>query len=337
MQFTELLSRTAAVDAVDEIAVPSNEIDVKENGLFWADGQLSFDDQHQLVDLLASVGAPLHYLKEKMPSAIHAQMLNEHLRRGDFGAVTGLASKDGRLTNLFRADLLRLSNNEFLQAVMDGIGNGAASLSLAKVELSFDRLEVELVTPRKSIDVRLGDRVYGGLELRHYPLGQKPTTIQTFMQRLVCSNGMTRRECTSRDGINRTRKLRFDHPDGKQLQLNQVRRLAKSTWENIEPKLEQLGFTANRPVEVEPALEQWLRRARMSHDRLMNRLLAAWRVEGAESTEFGLVNALTRVATHDETLTPRERRMLAALGGLLAGSHAHICPRCFSVLRGSAN
>jgi len=45
------------------------------------------------------------------------------------------------------------------------------------------------------------------------------------------------------------------------------------------------------------------------------RLLEAWRVEGSEETEFGLVNAITRVATHDETLTSRERRLLARARG----------------------
>jgi hypothetical protein len=65
---------------------------------------------------------------------------------------------------------------------------------------------------------------------------------------------------------------------------------------------------------------------------MMPRLLAAWRVEGSETTHYGAVNALTRVGTHDQELSDRQRRVLASLGGLLAFSNVHICPRCFSVL-----
>jgi hypothetical protein len=69
----------------------------------------------------------------------------------------------------------------------------------------------------------------------------------------------------------------------------------------------------------------------------MDRLLAAWREWGAEDTYYAAVNALTWVGTHDQELTPRQRRSLSLLGGLLAFSGAHICPRCFSVLAGPAS
>jgi hypothetical protein len=65
---------------------------------------------------------------------------------------------------------------------------------------------------------------------------------------------------------------------------------------------------------------------------MMPRLLEAWRVEGEENTHYGAVNALTRVATHDLDLSERQRRVLAALAGILAFSEVHLCPRCFSVL-----
>jgi len=38
------------------------------------------------------------------------------------------------------------------------------------------------------------------------------------------------------------------------------------------------------------------------------------------------------VATHDPELSPRQRRVLSLLGGLLAFSGVHICDHCFSVL-----
>ena len=70
----------------------------------------------------------------------------------------------------------------------------------------------------------------------------------------------------------------------------------------------------------------------MSPNRLMPRLVAAWKQEGAEDTHYGAVNAITRVATHDPELSRRQRRMLTLLGGLLAFSNVHICEKCFTVM-----
>ena len=67
----------------------------------------------------------------------------------------------------------------------------------------------------------------------------------------------------------------------------------------------------------------------------MDRLLRAWRDEGAEDTYYAAVNALTWVASHDSELSNRQRRVLSLLGGMLAFSGVHICPRCFSVLSDS--
>jgi hypothetical protein len=84
-------------------------------------------------------------------------------------------------------------------------------------------------------------------------------------------------------------------------------------------------------VDVESVFDRWLSRARLSRQ-LRVRLMQAWRDEGAESTQYGAVNAITRVATHDAALSRRQRQMLASLGGLLAFSELHICSQCFSVL-----
>jgi hypothetical protein len=66
---------------------------------------------------------------------------------------------------------------------------------------------------------------------------------------------------------------------------------------------------------------------------MLARLMDAWREEGAENSVYGAVNAITRVATHDQELSERQRRTLAALAGLLSFSHLHICDRCFSILQ----
>jgi ribosomal protein L17 len=206
------------------------------------------------------------------------------------------------------------------------------------------RLELDLVSPAKALEIRRGDVVKAGLHIEHSRYGDHATQVHAFIYRLICANGMTRRECVSAEGIVRTRKLPADHPRAKELLLDQVRRLTARTWEKLESQLTELRSTSERRASVQELLRQWLQRARISTRvtgatpprTVMDRLLTAWRAEGAEDTTYAAVNALTSVGSHDTELTSRQRRLLSSLGGLLAFSGLHICPRCFSVLSSPA-
>jgi hypothetical protein len=87
--------------------------------------------------------------------------------------------------------------------------------------------------------------------------------------------------------------------------------------------------------DVAGVLGRWLERARLSSRNLLPVLHEAWRAEGSEATSYGVMNALTRVATHAADLSARMRNALSGLAGILAFRHEHICPRCFSVLSNS--
>src|SRR5204863_352596 len=148
--------------------------------------------------------------------------------------------------------------------------------------------------------------------------GAEATHIQSFIFRLICSNGMTRRECLTRSGP-RARKLSIEHPNAHVLQLNQVKRLAAEVWQSIDPKLQALKPLTQSVVDVPQLITRWLLRARISTGtQMMDRLLGAWHAEGDENTTFGAVNAITRVATHAPDLTARQRHVLSALAGLMA-------------------
>ena len=216
------------------------------------------------------------------------------------------------------------------------MGTEGEGLSVARIGLNDECVDVDLISPSRAITVRRGDIVQSGLHIIHHRFGDQATLIEAFIYRLVCSNGMTRRECVS-GGPARTRKLPVGFPNNRELQMNQVRRLTRQTWNTLGTQLNALRATSERPAHVEELLTRWLQRARISARTMMARLLEAWREEGSEDTYYGAVNALTRVATHHLDLSNRQRRMLASLAGLLAFSEVHICPRCFSVLGGSSD
>lgn len=313
-----------------EVAIRPESVRFDAEGLV-RDGQRISLDQKDRNRLFKKLGAPVWYWKEH-GARFQAAALSEHFDRRDFGPSPKLVLRNGEFQTITRGDLIDLPSAEVLRAVAEGLRKEGESLTVSRIARTDERVEVELVSTSKAIVVRPGDIVQAGLHIIHAPYGNEATVIEAFNYRLVCSNGMTRRECVSRDGIVRTRKLSVDYPNGREIQLSQIRRLALQNWNGLQAQLEALRATNERPVNVEDLLNNWLLRARISRQQMMPRLLAAWQSEGAENTHYAAVNALTRVATHDPDLSERQRRVLSALGGLLAFSQVHLCPRCYSML-----
>jgi hypothetical protein len=297
-------------------------------------------DQGAWNRLFAKAGAPVTYLAERSID-LRIVALREHLAQGDLGTSPRPILLNGHLFTLHSGNLVELTHAELLGAITDALGNHADRLVVSRTHQADGRVELELVSSEKALEIRPGDVVTAGLHIEHSRYGEQATQIQTFVYRLICANGMMRRECVATQGIVRTRKLPVHHPQAKELLLDQVRRLTARTWGGLEPQLLELQATSARRADVPALLRQWAQRARVSirttdtGRTIMDRLLNAWRTEGQEDTYYAAVNAFTRVASHDAELSQRQRRVLSLLGGLLAFSGAHICPHCFSVLSDS--
>jgi hypothetical protein len=178
--------------------------------------------------------------------------------------------------------------------------------------------------------------VTAGLQITYSVTGEAATTIESYFYRLVCENGMVHRECVSAKAA-RTRRLPVTHANARELQLDQVRRLAVSEWSALTAKLESLHRLNSKPLDVLAFFRRSLERARLRLGALLALLEAAWQCEGGQATAWGAMNALTRVATHERNLPHRTRRVLAGLAGILAFRDRHVCPRCFSYLAGAAD
>jgi hypothetical protein len=322
--------------------VPVDRLSITEAGLIFDRNSIPVDRDARL-RLFAKAGAPVSYLANRSID-IQTIALREHMEQGDFGKSIMPVLRGGQLFTFMSGRLATMTNSEVVIAVAESLGNNADGLTMSKIDYADGRLELDLVSPQKQAEVRRGDVVQAGLHIFHSRYGGEATQICAFNYRLICENGMTRRECVSSDGIVRTRKQPASHPRAKELLLDQVRRLTRRTWDKLDGQLTELRATTERRADVPHLLRQWLQRARISTRTtgrggdstitVMDRLLSAWRAEGAEGNHFAAVNALTRVGTHDLDLSARQRRVLTLLGGLLAFSGTHICPRCFSVLSG---
>jgi len=343
LSFNELKARASLWDAefLEMDPVPIERLAIADAALIFGKSSISLG-QDARNRLFEKVGAPATYLEKR---SIDVQMvaLRDHIRQGGFGRAAKPVLRDGELFTLRCDDLIELTHSEVLNAVAESLGDSVDGLKLSRIDYTDGRLELDLVSSEKAIEVRRGDLVTAGLHIEHSRYGNQATQVQAFVYRLVCENGMTRRECISGDGIVRIRKLPASHPGGKELLLDQVRRLAARTWQNLEPQLRELRATSERHADVPHLLRQWVQRARFSTrttsrnrarrvPTVMDRLLAAWRDSGAEDTTYGAINALTWIGSHDPELSLRQRRTLSLLGGLLAMSRVHLCDKCFSLL-----
>lgn len=331
MDYDELTEQVREVEnRVREHRLPVKDISVETDALVAGNVKLRLAPVG-LSRVCKRLGAPYEYLS-KLDERVRASLLQHHFDRGDLGNVASILSLRDEFLAFGQPDLLRLSGTDVLDAVAQGIGQDTATVTIHGTHFSDDSFQFDLLNSQGE-EVAPGDVLQAGLRITHSFIGEHATWIEVFILRLVCSNGLTHRDCVSRRAA-RTRRLPAHHPNALELQRAQIRRLAEAAWISLDQKLHAIRGLQEERIEVERLLRRWIERARLSVRTLMPLLQQAWETEGAQETTYGAINALTRVATHHPDLQPRQRRVLSGLAGLLAFRHQHLCPRCFSVLRG---
>lgn len=324
--------------------VATDSVRATESELIFGNDSIAVD-QAARGRLFDQLGAPSAYLQHRSVS-IQTDIINEHLRQRSFGGNPCIVLRDGEFFKICQRDLVELHHAEAIGAVVESLGEDADNLFVTKINRDAGNIDVELVSPTMAIEVRQGDVVQAGLYISHSRFGDRATQIQSFIYRLVCRNGLVRRECVSSQSLARTRKLPTTNPRAKELQIDQIRRLTGATWQKLGPQLAELRSTAERRTDARQLLKTWLQRARVStrttghppddpRATVLDRLLHALRTWGEEDTYYGAVNALTYVGTHDFGLSARQRRMLSDLGGVLH-SRAHTSARDVSQFYRSA-
>ncbi|MBI3463928.1 MAG: DUF932 domain-containing protein [Planctomycetes bacterium] len=289
--------------------------------------------------LCQQMGLPHSYVPGLKESA-RTPLLNYHLAEGDH-CPTGqhreklnVVGRDGTFVGFARSDLADLRARELTAAVLEGLGpDPQRRLEVHRLSLADERCEFELLATGVYEEAAPGDVVIGGLAVRYSPIGRHAVSVETFLFRPNCANGLTHRWCSAEHPISRTRRLPLDHAEAKAIQFRQVRQLAVSVWQGLPQRLGEVAALREERLEsVEAFLAQLLRPARLWTRPMRRYLQQALAAEEEQGTAYAALNAVTRVATHQPQLSARQRRALSALGGLIAHRHAHICPKCYSVV-----
>jgi hypothetical protein len=325
---TTLVEGLAELDAnFRQISLDPKELKFDADGIRYRNQFLGLneDDRSQLY---RRIEAPAAYLGSLSP-ALQAWALSEHSARGDFGSRPTLILAKDRLLTIARGEFEVLEYATAFEAVAQAMEGH--ELTVSRIGMTQSRLEVDLVNADRTIAVRPGDIVQCGLHVVHDRFGNQATRVEAYFLRLECSNGLTSRHCAG-DHAMRTRKLPVGFEHGRELQMEQIRRLTRENWSNMQDRMTAIRATSERKADAQALLKNCLLRSRVSWNTMESRLLSAWRREGEEDSVWGVVNTLTRVATHDTDLSERQRRVLASLAGLLTFARCNLCDRCFSVL-----
>ncbi len=332
MNFTRALAKAGENDDQLEGHVVAARSLLFDSG-FLNSGDRSFElDDRGMKRLCQRVKAPAAYLQE-LPGCLQNALIQHHLGREMSQArEVEILATGTNFVGFGRADLVRLSGREVMLAVYEATGRSESDLDVVNFRVDIDSLRFDLIAHTAQREVVPGDAIEAGVRVQHSLIGAYATTIEGYMLRLVCQNGMVHRECVGSRRTPRTRRLLSAHRGAKLLQLDQVKRLTATRFSQIEAKLGGLSRLTTEPAVFNQLAENWLSRARLSTERLLPELREAWHHEGAEPTVYGVVNAFTRVATHSKKLTDHQRDVLSRLGALLAFRHQHLCPRCWSLI-----
>lgn len=278
---------------------------------------------------------PSTYLNS-LPTPLFNDTVRLHQQEGIAGDGTvSLFVRGQELVGIDRGDLARLWGHEVMQAVAEGLGGREDELEVTRFETVGESFRCDVITHRAERQVRRGDLVIGGVHIDHSLTGDYATQVEGYFYRVICTNGAIHRECLGARRIPRTRRLPASDPRARGQQREQVKRLTAGALNMLSTRFQGLERLTTERADFVPLADNWLRRSRLSPDRLMPLLTRAYGEEGGGGTVYEVMNAFTRVGTHATELSPRMRDTLARLGGLLAFGHSRLCPRCWSLIAAS--
>ncbi|MFH1613789.1 MAG: hypothetical protein ABIG61_01715 [Planctomycetota bacterium] len=273
-----------------------------------------------------------HSLPEQLGKGLGGLVFKQlnNIKRRSSGAPENirLAYDDrGKILSITAANLVCLSNSEIIPIIKSVLPSNIISQTLyARLEIAPTEFELTYHTEQLSTEPRKDDVLYGGISIRHSQAGTIPTVVLSYIYRLVCENGMTQRVCLNGRPA-RTR--RCNTANSKRAVQESVKEQLMYGWSQLHERLDGIQELTKHKLDAD-RLPEALRRRWSINKKLADEIARALQSDelGRTYTEYDLVNALSRVATHSQNLAPRYRRHLSLAAGMFAQRHVHQCPTC---------
>jgi len=244
-------------------------------------------------------------------------------------------NKEKQVIGFDDSKLLKINALTLMKVINDTLpkdkGLSAETVSVSRLYTSPTILSFSCFSPEFESQPRVGDVINGGIDVHHSITGEFGTQIRCYLRRLSCTNGATTHICEDEKRI-RARRLpngRFDEDD----MIRQIKRLVGQAWIQLDDKLEAIRGLLDKP-RVSPNLLRQQRTRFSLNNRVLQAIENAIDLDelGPTRTQFDWFNAITRVASHDDSLPLRQQRILMYMGGELSQQDARMCDKCGSWL-----
>ena len=281
-------------------------------------------------------GCPITFF-ESVPDDLKASIANRLLPASRLDRISIAILNESEVIGFSDAKLLSLMGSEILEAAFDVIPEKVKTeldqLEVRRFKSTANILELDVTTSKASAELRVGDIAAAGISISHWPCDAFATQISTYLHRLVCANGLLVPICRNdkRLRVRRLDRSRFSKDE----MLENIRHISQIAWDELDLKLQALAKLANNKVDPEAVLADLVKRMHLNK-RVSQALRDAVYADelGSDISQLGVVNALSRVATHDSSLNQILRRRLMEVSGVLSQEQVHRCPVCLSIVRG---
>ena len=232
-----------------------------------------------------------------------------------------LVVKDDMVTGLAKSHQYHQLNAE---RVLRAIEAGAPGIDYHRVVLTgASTVSLEVVGERRQA-VKRGDLIQAGANIVFSPLGETIPSVQSYVLRLVCTNGMTDnavlRQFTYGGGGG------GEGDDVWQWFRNSTRE-AYGALEGIVNRYRELSNERIRPEDRAGMLEAMLREARITGE--LAEVVRARALERPPTNRFQLLNLISYATSHDVEEPRRVRQgQLAVANHVAERDHGRICPVC---------
>ena len=258
----------------------------------------------------------------RVPSDLIEYNVNYLLNKNRSNKIGALV-ENGTIRSFMKADLPYVSYSEMFETVKNAVGDDY-DLRYAKID---DTRTSFSILPSSYIESVDGTNLYGGIKVAFSDAWDIHPTIDSYIWREICSNGM----------INELEKRKFrvagsTHDDV----LRQINDFSVIAIEKLPELFESFARLVDEPVDDYVKI---LRKVILEH-KLPNKVLTRLTLWATHPSFLetitndrimnmnDVVNLLTYTGSHDTELTPEIRQRLMEIAGNLTLSHHERCESC---------
>ncbi len=213
---------------------------------------------------------------------------------------------DGGARALMSSSYRPIDHSEIAESIFTILAERKMTVKTA--EITETRLYIQAVSPKLEGDAEVGDPVQGGIAIRNSEVGAGAYEIEDFLWRLICKNGMVGKSVYRKThaGVDQgkgfegaAQYLKDDTRRVKDAAMFMEARDTVEAWlsdDLWQTRLLAIRETTERRIEgdIPKAVEVATKRLDLSEDEGASVLRHL--IEGGKLTQWGLANAVTRVA-----------------------------------------